>query len=149
MEICKAPTLRLKALNKHTDIMYIKMENVASKKYKKIQIKPVISLTVSVDVKHPVYLLLVQSLHSWCLLAEKLQLRLHDSLPAFLSLSDDKRVAPEVALSRACAAISQLIGRRLELHVRLMTPNSCPLVSPCAREDRAEADNGVRAASLS
>ena len=28
MEICKAPTLRLKALNKHTHIMYIKMENV-------------------------------------------------------------------------------------------------------------------------
>ena len=27
MEICKAPTLRLKALNKHTDIMYIEMEN--------------------------------------------------------------------------------------------------------------------------
>ena len=30
MEICKAPTLRLKALNKHTHIMYFKfkMENV-------------------------------------------------------------------------------------------------------------------------
>ena len=28
MEICKAPTLRLKALNKHTHIMYIEMENV-------------------------------------------------------------------------------------------------------------------------
>ena len=28
MEICKAPTLRLKAPNKHTHIMYIKMENV-------------------------------------------------------------------------------------------------------------------------
>ena len=27
MEICKAPTLRLKALNKHTHIMYIEMEN--------------------------------------------------------------------------------------------------------------------------
>ena len=26
-EICKAPTLRLKALNKHTHIMYIEMEN--------------------------------------------------------------------------------------------------------------------------
>ena len=28
MEICKVPTLRLKALNKHTHIMYIEMENV-------------------------------------------------------------------------------------------------------------------------
>ena len=28
IEICKAPTLRLKALNKHTHIMYIEMENV-------------------------------------------------------------------------------------------------------------------------
>ena len=28
MEICKAPTLRLKALNKHIHIMYIEMENV-------------------------------------------------------------------------------------------------------------------------
>ena len=28
MEICKAPTLRVKALNKHTHIMYIEMENV-------------------------------------------------------------------------------------------------------------------------
>ena len=37
MEICKAPTLRLKALNKHTDIMYIEMENVIKKtKTKKI-----------------------------------------------------------------------------------------------------------------
>ena len=33
MEICKAPTLRLKALNKHTHIMYIEMENVIKKKY--------------------------------------------------------------------------------------------------------------------
>ena len=33
MEICKAPTLRLKALNKHTHIMYIEMENVI--KFKK------------------------------------------------------------------------------------------------------------------
>ena len=31
MEICKAPTLRLKALNKHTHIMYIEMENVIQK----------------------------------------------------------------------------------------------------------------------
>ena len=32
MEICKAPTLRLKALNKHniTHIMYIEMENIIS-----------------------------------------------------------------------------------------------------------------------
>ena len=32
MEICKAPTPRLKALNKHntTNIMYIEMENVIS-----------------------------------------------------------------------------------------------------------------------
>ena len=28
MKICKAPTLRLKAPNKHTHIMYIEMENV-------------------------------------------------------------------------------------------------------------------------
>ena len=32
MEICKAPTLRLKALNKHTHIIYIEMENVITKK---------------------------------------------------------------------------------------------------------------------
>ena len=32
MEICKAPTLRLKAaLKKHTHIMYIEMENVIQK----------------------------------------------------------------------------------------------------------------------
>ena len=31
MEICKAPTLRLKALNNHTHIMYIEMENVIKK----------------------------------------------------------------------------------------------------------------------
>ena len=31
MEICKAPTLQLKALNKHTHIMYIEMENVIDK----------------------------------------------------------------------------------------------------------------------
>ena len=35
MEICKAPTPRLKALNKHTHIMYIKMENVIQKKKEK------------------------------------------------------------------------------------------------------------------
>ena len=42
MEICKAPTLQLKALNKHsydsiniTHIMYIEMENVLRKKNKK------------------------------------------------------------------------------------------------------------------
>ena len=35
MEICKAPTLRLKALNKHTHIMYIEMENVIPKKERK------------------------------------------------------------------------------------------------------------------
>jgi len=37
MDICKAPTLRHKALNKHTHIMYIEMENVISSKnlYKK------------------------------------------------------------------------------------------------------------------
>ena len=32
MEICKTPTLRLKALNKHTHIMYIEMENIIQKK---------------------------------------------------------------------------------------------------------------------
>ena len=31
MEICKAPTLRLKALNKHPHIMDIEMENVIKK----------------------------------------------------------------------------------------------------------------------
>ena len=31
MEIYKAPTLRLKALNKHTHIMYIEMENAIQK----------------------------------------------------------------------------------------------------------------------
>ena len=31
MEIYKAPTLRLKAQNKHTHIMYIEMENVIKK----------------------------------------------------------------------------------------------------------------------
>ena len=31
MEICRGPTLRLKALNKHTHIMYIEMENVIPK----------------------------------------------------------------------------------------------------------------------
>ena len=35
MEICKAPTLWLKVLNKHTHIMYIKMENVIKKKKRK------------------------------------------------------------------------------------------------------------------
>ena len=35
MEICKAPTLLLKALNKHTHIMYIEMKNVIKKKKKK------------------------------------------------------------------------------------------------------------------
>ena len=35
MEICKAPTLRLIALNKHTHIMYIETENVIKKKKKK------------------------------------------------------------------------------------------------------------------
>ena len=35
MEICKAPTLRLKALNKHTHIIYIEMENVINKKRRK------------------------------------------------------------------------------------------------------------------
>ena len=32
MEICKVPTLRLKALNKHPHIMYMEMENVISNK---------------------------------------------------------------------------------------------------------------------
>ena len=31
MEICKAPTLWLKALNKHTHIIYIEVENVIQK----------------------------------------------------------------------------------------------------------------------
>ena len=32
MEVSKAPTLRLKTLNKHTHIMYIEMENVIKNK---------------------------------------------------------------------------------------------------------------------
>ena len=36
MEICKAPTLRLKAPNMHTHIMYIEMENVIQTKTKDI-----------------------------------------------------------------------------------------------------------------
>ena len=35
MEICEAPPLRLKALNKHTHIMYIEMENVIKLKKKR------------------------------------------------------------------------------------------------------------------
>ena len=35
MKICKAPTLRLKALNKHTHIMYIEIENVIKKRKEK------------------------------------------------------------------------------------------------------------------
>ena len=34
MEICKAPTLWLNALNKHTHIMYIEMKNVIPPKKK-------------------------------------------------------------------------------------------------------------------
>ena len=34
MEICKTPTLRLKALNKLAHIVYIEMENVITKKKK-------------------------------------------------------------------------------------------------------------------
>ena len=34
MEICKAPTLPLKALNKYTHVMYIEMENVIKKNIK-------------------------------------------------------------------------------------------------------------------
>ena len=38
MEICKAPTLQLRALNKHSIMhrMYIKMENVISNNFLKI-----------------------------------------------------------------------------------------------------------------
>ena len=38
MEICKAPTLRLKAPNKHTHIMYIETENAIKKKKKHVYI---------------------------------------------------------------------------------------------------------------
>ena len=34
MDICKVPTLQLKALDKHTRIMYTEMENVIQKKKK-------------------------------------------------------------------------------------------------------------------
>ena len=37
MEICKAPTLQLKALNKRTHIMHIEMENVIKNIYIKIK----------------------------------------------------------------------------------------------------------------
>ena len=40
MEICKAPTLRLKALNKHTHIMYVEMENVIQKINNNIALRP-------------------------------------------------------------------------------------------------------------
>ena len=36
MEMCKAPTLRLKVLNKHTHIMYIEVENGIKQKKRKI-----------------------------------------------------------------------------------------------------------------
>ena len=36
MEICKAPTLRLKALDKHTHTRYIEMENVIKKTHTRI-----------------------------------------------------------------------------------------------------------------
>ena len=36
MEMCKAPTLRFKAPNKRTHIMYIEMENVIQKREKDI-----------------------------------------------------------------------------------------------------------------
>ena len=45
MEICKAPTLRLKALNKHTHIMYIEM----GKCYQKIKIKNKMYISTSVQ----------------------------------------------------------------------------------------------------
>ena len=35
MEICKAPTMRLKVLNKHTHIMYIEMANAIKNKTNK------------------------------------------------------------------------------------------------------------------
>ena len=37
MEICKAPTLRLKALNEHTHIMHIEMENFIIYIYTSVQ----------------------------------------------------------------------------------------------------------------
>ena len=48
MQICKAPTLRLKTLNKHTHIMYIEMENVIQKKIKKRRKKMYVSTNVQV-----------------------------------------------------------------------------------------------------
>ena len=39
METCKEPTLRLKALNKHTHITCIMMENVLKKQNKKTKTK--------------------------------------------------------------------------------------------------------------
>ena len=48
MQICKAPTLRLKTLNKHTHIMYIEMENVIQKNFKKIRKKMYVSTNVQV-----------------------------------------------------------------------------------------------------
>ena len=37
MDICKAPILQLKALNKHTHIMYIEMKNVTQKISTRVQ----------------------------------------------------------------------------------------------------------------
>ena len=45
MEICKVPTLQLKALTKHTHIMYIKMEKVIPQKQNKKDIDKGSSIT--------------------------------------------------------------------------------------------------------
>ena len=50
MEICKAPTLRLKTLNKHAHIMYIEMENVIQKnKLKKCMYRQVFKYDYAKD----------------------------------------------------------------------------------------------------
>ena len=50
MDICKAPTLRLKALNKRTHIMYIEMENVIRNKREKKERKEMLTLFLSVCI---------------------------------------------------------------------------------------------------
>ena len=46
MEICKAPTLRLKALNKHTHIIYIEIENIIQKEKEEEEEEMYISTSV-------------------------------------------------------------------------------------------------------
>ena len=51
MEICKAPTLRFKALNKHTHIMYIEMEIFIKTKQKTIIYRQVFEHNYAKDAR--------------------------------------------------------------------------------------------------